>query len=144
MRNNSYCHVFWLFFKIFFAAFQYQITDLWTYTQVAICKGLKTVWKQTTLLPPAFHALSTNQKNNTKRETFNIIYYLCSMISSKKALLGMTLNELKEACKQLGMPAFTGGQIAKWLYTHHVKHIDEMTNISKTCLLYTSDAADEL
>ena len=44
----------------------------------------------------------------------------------------MTLNELKEACKQLGMPAFTGGQIAKWLYTHHVKHIDEMTNISKT------------
>jgi len=33
--------------------------------------------------------------------------------------------------KSLGMPAFTGGQIAKWLYTQHVKSIDEMTNISK-------------
>ena len=29
------------------------------------------------------------------------------------------------------MPAFTSGQIAKWLYTQHVKSIDEMTNISK-------------
>ena len=95
-------------------------------------QGLKDCLKTNHTPTPAFHALSTNQKNNTKRETFNIIYYLCSMISSKKALLGMTLNELKEACKQLGMPAFTGGQIAKWLYTHHVKHIDEMTNISKT------------
>ena len=43
----------------------------------------------------------------------------------------MTLYELKEACRALGMPAFTGGQIAKWMYTHHVKQIDEMTNISK-------------
>ena len=53
------------------------------------------------------------------------------MNSPKKALLGMTLYELKEACRALGMPAFTGGQIAKWMYTHHVKQIDEMTNISK-------------
>jgi 23S rRNA (adenine2503-C2)-methyltransferase len=29
------------------------------------------------------------------------------------------------------MPAFTGGQIAKWLYEKHVKSIDEMTNLSK-------------
>ena len=43
----------------------------------------------------------------------------------------MTLNELKEACKQLGMPAFTGGQMAKWLYTQHITSIDEMTNLSK-------------
>ena len=43
----------------------------------------------------------------------------------------MTLGELKEVAKSLGMPAFTGGQIAKWLYTQHVKSIDEMTNISK-------------
>ena len=53
------------------------------------------------------------------------------MKSEKKYLLGMTLGELKEAAKTLGMPAFTGGQIAKWLYTQHVKSIDEMTNISK-------------
>ena len=43
------------------------------------------------------------------------------MKSEKKYLLGMTLGELKEAAKTLGMPAFTGGQIAQWLYTQHVK-----------------------
>ena len=31
----------------------------------------------------------------------------------------------------MGMPAFTGGQIARWLYQQHVVSIDEMTNISK-------------
>lgn len=51
--------------------------------------------------------------------------------TNKKPLLGLTLAELKEVAKSLGMPAFTGGQIAKWLYTHHVRDIDEMTNLSK-------------
>lgn len=46
-------------------------------------------------------------------------------------LIGMTLNELREAAKELGMPAFTGGQIAQWLYTAHTKSIEDMTNISK-------------
>lgn len=49
----------------------------------------------------------------------------------KKKLLGMTLAELRGLASQLGMPAFTGGQMAKWLYTQHVRDIDEMTNISK-------------
>ncbi|HBN46957.1 MAG TPA: 23S rRNA (adenine(2503)-C(2))-methyltransferase RlmN, partial [Prevotella sp.] len=49
----------------------------------------------------------------------------------KKTLLGMTLAELKEVASSLGMPAFAGGQIAKWIYGSHVKSIDEMTNISK-------------
>ena len=53
------------------------------------------------------------------------------MEGAKKYLLGMTLGELKEVANALGMPAFTSGQIAKWLYTQHVKSIDEMTNISK-------------
>ena len=48
-----------------------------------------------------------------------------------KPLLGMTEDELRQAAKELGMPAFTGGQIAKWLYSNHVSSIDEMTNISK-------------
>ena len=47
------------------------------------------------------------------------------------SLLGLTLAELRDLCTSLGMPAFTGGQIAKWLYTSHVSSIDEMTNISK-------------
>lgn len=49
----------------------------------------------------------------------------------KKALLGMTLDELKTVARESGMPAFTGGQMAKWIYSQHVKSIDEMTNISK-------------
>ena len=53
------------------------------------------------------------------------------MESEKKPLLGLTLTELKDVAKELGMPAFTGGQMAKWLYTQHVRSIDEMTNISK-------------
>lgn len=48
-----------------------------------------------------------------------------------KILLGNTLDELKEIAKSLGMPAFTGGQIAKWIYEKRVTSIDEMTNISK-------------
>ena len=50
---------------------------------------------------------------------------------TKKRLLGMTLAELKGVAKALGMPAFTGGQLAQWLYQKHATSIDEMTNISK-------------
>ena len=53
------------------------------------------------------------------------------MLQDKKVLLGMSLDELKAAVKELGMPQFTAAQIAKWLYQQHVKTIDEMTNISK-------------
>lgn len=49
----------------------------------------------------------------------------------KKPLLGLSVEELREVAKSLGMPAFTGGQIAKWLYSAHVDSIDDMTNISK-------------
>lgn len=49
----------------------------------------------------------------------------------KKTLLGLTLDELKDVARQLGMPAFTGAQIAKWIYERRVKSIEEMTNISK-------------
>lgn len=53
------------------------------------------------------------------------------MEASKKRLLGLSVQELKGVAAQLGMPAFTGGQIACWLYSKHVRRIDEMTNISK-------------
>ena len=49
----------------------------------------------------------------------------------KKVLLGLTAAELRQVAQQLGMPAFTAGQIAKWLYEKHVMSIDEMTNLSK-------------
>ena len=53
------------------------------------------------------------------------------MMNDRKVLMGMTCAELKEAVREMGMPAFTGGQIARWLYQQHVTEIDEMTNISK-------------
>ena len=53
------------------------------------------------------------------------------MQPEKRVLLGMSLDELKTVVKALGMPQFTAGQIAKWLYQQHVRSIDEMTNISK-------------
>lgn len=49
----------------------------------------------------------------------------------KKSLMGLNLLELKAVAKEFGMPVFTGGQMAKWLYIQHVTTIDEMTNISK-------------
>ncbi len=47
------------------------------------------------------------------------------------SLVGQTIDELKDTVKGLGMPTFTAGQMAKWLYEKGVKDIDEMTNISK-------------
>ena len=49
----------------------------------------------------------------------------------QRVLMGMTTGELREAVRQLGMPAFTGGQIAQWLYQKHVTDISQMTNLSK-------------
>ena len=43
----------------------------------------------------------------------------------------MTLAELRSVAQKIGMPSFTGGQMAQWLYVKHVDSIDEMTNISK-------------
>ena len=53
------------------------------------------------------------------------------MEQSTTPLLGLTLNELKDVAKAMGMPAFAGAQMAKWLYTQHVSSIDDMLNISK-------------
>ncbi len=46
-------------------------------------------------------------------------------------LLGLSLQELRDVVTSLGMPAYTGGQVAKWLYERRVRSIDEMTNLSK-------------
>ena len=53
------------------------------------------------------------------------------METQKKTLMGMSLAELRQVATDLGMPAFTGGQMADWLYRRHVGSIEEMTNISK-------------
>ncbi|MBQ6746475.1 MAG: 23S rRNA (adenine(2503)-C(2))-methyltransferase RlmN [Bacteroidaceae bacterium] len=48
----------------------------------------------------------------------------------KQPLLGMTLSELQEVTKGLGMPGFAAKQLAQWLYVKRVRSIDEMTNLS--------------
>lgn len=52
------------------------------------------------------------------------------MSEMKIALLGKTQSELVEIVNRLGMPKFTAGQIAQWLYSKKVGSIDEMTNLS--------------
>lgn len=49
----------------------------------------------------------------------------------KIKLLGKTPDELKQIAIGVGLPAFTGKQLAQWLYVKRVKSFDEMTNISK-------------
>ena len=49
----------------------------------------------------------------------------------KTRLLGKTPAELKEIALAAGLPGFTGGQIAQWIYGKRVRSIAEMTNISK-------------
>ena len=53
------------------------------------------------------------------------------MDGAKEVLLGKSVAELKDICRSLGLPAFTGGQVAKWLYGKHVERFDQMTNLSK-------------
>jgi len=49
---------------------------------------------------------------------------------TKTPLLGKTLNEIQGIVSDLGMPKFTAGQIAAWIYDRKVTSIDEMTNLS--------------
>jgi len=50
---------------------------------------------------------------------------------AKRKLLGMTPEELQKVVLEIGLPKFTAGQIAQWMYKKKVRSIDEMTNISK-------------
>jgi len=46
-------------------------------------------------------------------------------------LFGKTLEELKTVGQSLGLPSFTGNQLAEWLYKKEVSSFGEMTNLSK-------------
>ncbi|WP_373801735.1 23S rRNA (adenine(2503)-C(2))-methyltransferase RlmN [Bacteroides heparinolyticus] len=48
----------------------------------------------------------------------------------KRPLLGLTLAELQNVVKNLGMPGFSAKQIASWLYDKRVTSIDDMSNLS--------------
>ena len=49
----------------------------------------------------------------------------------KTRLLGKTPAELKEIALEAGLPVFTGGQMARWIYGRRVRTVAEMTDISK-------------
>lgn len=51
-------------------------------------------------------------------------------VTDKKPLLGLTQEELTSLAVSFGMPAFTGKQLALWIYQKHVSSIDKMTNLS--------------
>ena len=52
-------------------------------------------------------------------------------VARKQALFGMNLKQLSAIVTELGMPAYTGRQIAEWMYKKHVSGIDQMSNVSK-------------
>ncbi len=49
----------------------------------------------------------------------------------KEYLFGKDLNELQQISLSLGLPKFTGKQLADWLYKKEISSIDEMSNLSK-------------
>ena len=49
----------------------------------------------------------------------------------KERLLGMTLEELKQAAVSCGLKGFVGAQLADWLYAKRATSWDRMVNISK-------------
>ncbi|MCD8288499.1 MAG: 23S rRNA (adenine(2503)-C(2))-methyltransferase RlmN [Prevotella sp.] len=49
----------------------------------------------------------------------------------KRVLLGMSQAEMSAAAVSLGLPAYTGSQIAKWIYRRGARTIAEMTDLSK-------------
>jgi 23S rRNA (adenine2503-C2)-methyltransferase len=49
----------------------------------------------------------------------------------KTPLFGKTFDQLSAIVSELGLPKFTAGQIANWLYKNNISSIDEMSNLSK-------------
>jgi 23S rRNA (adenine2503-C2)-methyltransferase len=50
-------------------------------------------------------------------------------LEQPRALLGMTIDRLRELCRSLGVPAYRGDQLATWLYKKGATSISEMTNL---------------
>jgi 23S rRNA (adenine2503-C2)-methyltransferase len=64
------------------------------------------------------------------------------MLNAKEPLLGKTRDELIQLSTELGLPSFTGGQLAYWLYKTSVDSFDQMSNISKKSRALISERYD--
>lgn len=51
-----------------------------------------------------------------------------------------TQQQLRDALKDLGEPAFRAKQVEEWLYVHHATSYDQMTNLSKALRAKLSEA----
>ncbi len=68
-----------------------------------------------------------------------VFLYICVM---KEKLLGMTLQELKQAAAGCGLKPFVGAQLADWLYAKRATSWDRMVNISKAAREQLADRYD--
>lgn len=59
------------------------------------------------------------------------LFFFRIFVLVMEALLGKTREELRTVVAGAGLPAFTAGQLAQWMYQRNVSSLDEMTNISK-------------
>ena len=59
----------------------------------------------------------------------------------KTNLYNLTLAQLTDFVKSLGLPAFRAGQIFQWLYRPHISDFEQMTNLSKELRATLTDCA---
>ena len=91
--------------------------------------------KHTTKNQITFRALKPDWRFSRTKTAFVLVgkkEYLCKNFRvMKQLLLGKTLSELQQLVVDLGLPRFTAGQIADWLYKKQISSIAEMSNLSK-------------
>jgi len=61
-------------------------------------------------------------------------------VDERRALLGLTLDGLREVGASAGLPSYAAKQIADWLYRKHAASIEEMTNLSVRARAHLSAA----
>ena len=64
-------------------------------------------------------------------ESGELCGFFTKFVAMKEKLLGMTLEELKQAAVSCGLKGFVGAQLADWLYAKRATSWDRMVNISK-------------
>ena len=65
-------------------------------------------------------------------ESGELCGFFTKFVAMKEKLLGMTLEELKQAAVSCGLKGFVGAQLADWLYAKRATSWDRMVNISKS------------
>jgi len=66
-----------------------------------------------------------------KKMRFSLLLLNLHIMSTRTILLGKNPEELKSVAVGLGLPPFTGKQLAKWLYVKKAGSFNDMTDISK-------------